>query len=209
MAWDRGRQATQQGVATPFDGYGRTVLNVEQIEEWLGQEVVDVEGERVGKLEEVYYSKGTDEAVMALVKSGIFGRHASLVPLAGASVGRDHLRLAYSAKQIAQVGSDVEARETLDANASRQLASSYGIEASDEDLESATSINRRARATRAAEQQANELDEQARRRAEEADEAHSTAADAAELARHKAETAEQARTEAEQAHARAEDITPP
>jgi hypothetical protein len=185
------------------------MLGVEQIEEWLGQEVVDVEGERVGKLQEVYYSTETDEAVMALVKSGIFGRHMSLVPLTGASVGRDYLRLAYSTKQIAQAGSDVEVRETLDANAARQVASSYGIESSDEDLESATSINRRTRAAREAEEQANELDEQARRRAEEAGEAHNNAQEAAELARRKAETAEQARTDAEEAHARADGITPP
>ncbi|HEY5195270.1 MAG TPA: PRC-barrel domain-containing protein [Solirubrobacteraceae bacterium] len=185
------------------------MLSVEQIEEWLGQEVVDAEGERVGKLEEVYYSTGTDEAVIALLKSGMFGRHTSLVPLIGASVGRDYLRLAYSAKQISQAGSEVEAREMLDANAARQLGGGYGVDLPDEDLESATSINRRARSTREAEQKANELDEQARRRAEEAGEAHSTAQDATELARRKTEEAEQARTEAEQAHARAERITPP
>lgn len=192
-----------------LDGYGRSMLSVEQIEEWLGQEVVDAEGERVGKLEEVYYSAGTNEAVLALVKSGVFGRHTSLVPLAGASVGREYLRLASSAKQIAQSGSEVEARDTLDANAARQVADAYGVEVPDEDLESATSINRRARSTRAAQQKANELDEQARRRAEEAGEAHNSAEDATELARRKAEEAEQARVEAEQAHARAERITPP
>jgi len=68
------------------------MLSIEQVEEWVGQEVVDVDGERVGKLDEVYYSTTTNEAVFAVVKSGLLGRHSSLVPLAGASVGREYLK---------------------------------------------------------------------------------------------------------------------
>ena len=87
------------------------MLNVDQIEEWLGQEVLDADGERVGKLDEVFYSDGSGEAVFAAVKSGLLGRHSSTVPLAGASVGRDYVRLAFTAEQIDRSTSEVPARE--------------------------------------------------------------------------------------------------
>jgi methyl-accepting chemotaxis protein len=184
------------------------MLSVEQIEEWLGQAVVDVEDERIGKLEEVYYAAATGDAVIGRVKSGMFGRHTSLVPLAGASVGREYLKLAYSAKQIERAGSEVEPRETLDANAAQQLGSAYGLEIPPEDLESATRIGQRRRADQQAAREANKLDEEARVRAEEADEAHSSVEEAADTANRKAQEAEEARAAAEQAHARAERLPP-
>jgi hypothetical protein len=167
------------------------MLSVEQLEEWVGEDVVDVDGERVGKLDEVYYSTATNQAVFAVVKSGLLGRHTSLVPLAGASVGREYLRLAYSAAQIDEVGFELDAGATIGQGDA-----------------SASSIAERRRAAGEAATRAGELDDEARRRAAEADQARGAADDASEAALQKTDDAERARAEAERARAQAQRIDP-
>jgi hypothetical protein len=186
------------------------MLSVEQIEEWLGQEVLDSSGERVGKLEEVFYSSAGGEAVFASVKSGLLGRHSSMVPLAGATVGRDYLRLAYSAEQIDRGDSEVSVKDaTLQHEDARRLGELYGVEvAPEDDFEAASVINERALAAEQARKQADELEQEARRRATEADQAQGAAHGAGETAAEKAEQAERARAEADLARAEADRINP-
>jgi hypothetical protein len=191
-------------------GKVRDMANVEQIEDWLGREALDLEDEKVGKLDEVYYSKATGDAVFASIKSGLLGRHSSLVPLAGASVGRDYVRLAYSAKQIEQAGSDINVHETVNHDDARRLGELYGIALTpDDDFESSSVINARLKASAEARQQAEDLEEQARQRAAEATQAQGEAHGAEQDAAVKAEEFERARAEADRARAEAERITPP
>jgi hypothetical protein len=69
------------------------VIPVENLAEWRGQDVVDPGGDKLGKLEALYYDAEVDEPAFVAVKAGTFGKHLTLVPLAGASVGRDFLRV--------------------------------------------------------------------------------------------------------------------
>lgn len=177
--------------------------SVEQIEEWIGREVLDRDGERAGKLEEVYYaSDGQGEAVFARIKSGLLGRHSRLAPLQGATVGRDHVRLDYSAAQL-DAASDVEAGDALDEATAQRLAEVYGISVAQGDYESAGSIAERRRVALEAQERAQSLDEEARARAATADEAKDAAQDAEGEAVLKSREAEEARTEAERARAAA------
>jgi hypothetical protein len=186
------------------------MLSVEQIEEWLGQEALDVEGDHVGKLDEVYYSTATGDAVFASIKSGLLGRRSSLAPLAGASVGRDYVRLAYTAKQIERAGSEVDVHENLGRDDARRLGELYGVAVSaEDDYEGASVVNARLQATAEARKQADELEEEARQRAAEAEQAQSSAQSAGQDAAQKAEQSERARADAEQARTEAERITPP
>jgi hypothetical protein len=190
------------------DGYTYFMLSVEQLEEWVGEDVLDVNGERVGKLDEVYYSTATNQAVFVVAKSGLLGRHTSLVPLAGASVGREYLQLAYSAAQIDEVGFELDAGATIGQSDGRRLGDAYGVDVPSEDFASASSINERRRAAGEAAARAGELDEEARRRAAEAEEARGTADNASEAALQKMDDAERARAEAERARAQAQRIDP-
>lgn len=186
------------------------MLSVDQIEEWLGQEVLDMNGERVGKLDEVFYSSSSGEAVFASVKSGLLGRRSSVVPLAGASVGRDYVRLAYDAEQIDRAGSEVNPDDGLDNEQGRRLGELYGVSvAPDDRFEAASAINERQRVAEDARRQAEELEAEAQRRASEAQEAQSTAQGAGQDAEQKAAQAEQARAEAARARAEAERLSPP
>ncbi len=119
------------------------MLNVEQIHEWRGQDVVDADGERIGKLDEVYYDAASGEAAFASVKSGLMGRRSHLVPLAGATVGRDYVRITHTAAVVERAEAG-EAEGTLDAAAIRGATDAYGIEiAPDASFESATLITER------------------------------------------------------------------
>src|SRR3954462_13213923 len=69
------------------------MIPVENISDWRGQDVVDPNGEKLGKLDEVYYDGETDEPAFAAVKTGLVSKSLTLVPLARASVGRDYVRV--------------------------------------------------------------------------------------------------------------------
>jgi len=76
------------------------MVGVEGIADWVGREVVDREGEKVGKLAEVYYDTTDSEPAFVSVKSGTFGRSHSLAPLKGATLARDYVRLDASKELI-------------------------------------------------------------------------------------------------------------
>ena len=69
------------------------MIPVENITDWRGQDVLDVVGEKLGKLEEVYFDGETDAPVFAAVKSGLLSKSLTFVPLANASVGREYVRV--------------------------------------------------------------------------------------------------------------------
>ena len=53
------------------------------VAEWRGKMLVDRDGERVGKLQDVYVDVEDDEPQFATVKEGLIGRHLTFVPSAG------------------------------------------------------------------------------------------------------------------------------
>jgi uncharacterized protein YrrD len=62
------------------------------VAEWHGKTLVDRNGEKIGKLEDVYVDVETDEPQFATVKEGLFfDRHLTFVPLNGIEIGPDSL----------------------------------------------------------------------------------------------------------------------
>lgn len=70
------------------------------IAEWRGRDLVDNYGERIGKLEEVYFDVETDEPQFGTVKEGFVGRHLTFVPLTGITIGPDSLQVAATKEQV-------------------------------------------------------------------------------------------------------------
>jgi sporulation protein YlmC with PRC-barrel domain len=64
------------------------------VADWQGKVLLDVNGEKIGKLEDVYVDVETDVPQFATVKEGFIGRHLTFVPLGGITVGPDELRVA-------------------------------------------------------------------------------------------------------------------
>jgi hypothetical protein len=77
-----------------LEGVSVGEIAVEDIKQWRGQDVIDPEAKKLGRLVEVLYDTQSDTPAFALVRSGhVGGRHVTLVPLSGASVGQDYLRI--------------------------------------------------------------------------------------------------------------------
>ena len=61
--------------------------------DWQGKVIIDRDGDRVGKLQDVYVDVETDVPLFGTVKEGLFDRHLTFVPLVGVDVGPDELRV--------------------------------------------------------------------------------------------------------------------
>ena len=71
-----------------------------EIAEWHGRDLVDRDGERIGKLEEVYFDIETDEPQFGTVKEGFIGRHLTFVPLTGITIGPNNLQIPVTKEQV-------------------------------------------------------------------------------------------------------------
>ena len=70
------------------------------VAEWHGKMLIDIDGEKIGKLQDVYVDVETDVPQFATVKEGIIGRHLTFVPLGGIQVGPDDLQVAVTKEQV-------------------------------------------------------------------------------------------------------------
>ncbi|HUY25653.1 MAG TPA: PRC-barrel domain-containing protein [Acidimicrobiales bacterium] len=67
---------------------------LDNIREWEGQEVVDSDRKKIGRLEDVYFDSETDKPVFVTVHTGLFGSHLTFVPTENASLGEGYLEVA-------------------------------------------------------------------------------------------------------------------
>jgi hypothetical protein len=72
----------------------------QDIGEWHGKTLVDRDGERIGKLEDVYVDVETNEPMFGTVREGLIGRHLTFVPLAGITIGPDNLQVTVFREQV-------------------------------------------------------------------------------------------------------------
>jgi hypothetical protein len=181
-------------------------VQIERLEDWAGQDVVDTEGEKIGKLEDVLFEVGRDDPAYGYVKTGILGRHLSLVPLAGATVTRDHVRVTYAKEQVRDAP-QLEAGGVLDGDAESAVRSHYGLDSAGagKTYESAGARREREARARAADERADELERLAERKAAEARESEADAERRHESARSSEQERDQALSEAQQLRQEARD----
>ena len=86
------------------DDAGQAQLNVA---EWHGKVLIDRDGEKIGKLEDVYVDVETDVPQFATVKEGFIGRHLTFVPLGGIQVGPDDLQVE-ATKESVRTAPDID-----------------------------------------------------------------------------------------------------
>jgi uncharacterized protein YrrD len=70
------------------------------VAEWHGKMLIDRDGEKIGKLQDVYVDVENDEPQFATVKEGFISRHLTFVPLGGLTVGPDDLQVTVSKAQV-------------------------------------------------------------------------------------------------------------
>ena len=72
----------------------------QNIAEWHGKDLIDRDGDKIGKLEDVYVDIETDEPIFGTVKEGLISRHLTFVPLEGITIGPENLQVAVSKEQV-------------------------------------------------------------------------------------------------------------
>lgn len=76
------------------------VFEADDIRDWLGHDVVDESGDKIGEFEAIYYDTASDEPSFATVKVGLLSHRLVFVPLADAKVGPGYLKVAYAKKLV-------------------------------------------------------------------------------------------------------------
>lgn len=76
------------------------MITHQNIAEWRGKDLVDQDGDKIGKLEDVYVDFETDEPVFGTVKQSLIGGSLALVPLGAATIGPDNLQVPVTGEQI-------------------------------------------------------------------------------------------------------------
>ena len=146
------------------------MVGVEGIADWIGREVVDREGEKVGKLADVYYDTADSGPVFVSVKSGTFGRSHSVAPLQGATLARDYVRLD-APKELVKDAPSADAGGRLTGVDASAVLTHYGL-APEPDLEGEERVCfQTAGAAADTERKRAELEAEHAREAQEADEA--------------------------------------
>jgi uncharacterized protein YrrD len=77
------------------------------VADWLGKVLIDRDGQKIGKLQDVYVDVETDEPQFGTVKEGFVHRHLTFVPLGGIQIGPDDLRVAVTVAQV-RTAPDIE-----------------------------------------------------------------------------------------------------
>lgn len=108
----------------------------EDIGAWRGRDLFDRDGERIGKLRDVYYDVETEEPQFGTLTEGWLGRHLTFVPLIGVTIGPDRLQVTVSKEQLKGAPNiDVEGDELSPAQES-QLYHHYELNYTPPDRES-------------------------------------------------------------------------
>ncbi len=91
-----------------------------------GLQVIDSEGSKVGKVTTVFLDTETEKPEWASVKTGFFGSHEALVPLANASASDDEISVPYT-KDAIKNAPHHDPEQELSNTDEAQLFDHYGI----------------------------------------------------------------------------------
>ena len=97
------------------------------IQELIGHKLIDQDGHSVGKIGQVYRDDQTQEPTWVTVHTGMFGHQESFVPLVGAEVTEQDLRVPFSKKMIKD-SPRFETGGHLSPEQEAQLYEHYGVQ---------------------------------------------------------------------------------
>jgi uncharacterized protein (TIGR02271 family) len=102
---------------------------------WRGQNMTDSNGDKIGKIEEIYLDAETGEPEWALVNTGLFGTKSSFVPLRGANPSGDGVGVNFSKDQVKDAPK-MDPDGQLSQREEAELYRHYGLEYSEYESDS-------------------------------------------------------------------------
>jgi uncharacterized protein (TIGR02271 family) len=103
------------------------MTEVTQAYDWRGREIVDVDGDKVGTVEELFRDEDTDQPEWAAVRTGLFGTKLSFVPIEGAEPVGEDVRVPFSKSQIKDAPKIDDTDGELSQDEESQLYEHYGM----------------------------------------------------------------------------------
>jgi uncharacterized protein (TIGR02271 family) len=99
---------------------------VSEVLEWRGRTAVGADGEKLGRIEEIYLDAETQRPEWALVNTGLFGGKSSFMPLEGARAEGDQVRAPFGKDQVKDAP-QMDADGELSQDDEAALYAHYGI----------------------------------------------------------------------------------
>jgi uncharacterized protein (TIGR02271 family) len=96
------------------------------VREWIDQDLVDSNHNKIGKINQVYVDRQTGEPKFVAVKTGLLGSNVSLVPIEESQAGDDHVAVPYSKDQVKDAP-DIDADAELSEAEEQRLYEHYGL----------------------------------------------------------------------------------
>jgi uncharacterized protein (TIGR02271 family) len=100
-------------------------MDTQTITDMRGSDVLDRDGDKIGRLDEVYLDEQTGQPAWGLVKTGLFGSRSTFVPITDAQPGEDGLRVPYEKAQIKDAP-NIDDDERLSPEEEAELYRYYG-----------------------------------------------------------------------------------
>ena len=101
------------------------MATLEDVKTWRGMEAVDNDGDKIGKIEDIYLDRQSGEPEWVAIKGGLFGSKTSFAPIRDASASGDAVRLPFSKEQVKDAPK-VEADGELSPQEEQELYAHYG-----------------------------------------------------------------------------------
>lgn len=118
------------GVPVAARGYPHSMAtySLEVLLSWRGRTAYDRGGEKLGRIGDLYLDDATDVPAYAGVRTGLLGRHESIVPLAGAEQREEDVHLPFDAELVRSAPS-LDPGVALDPEEEHALTAHYGGQA--------------------------------------------------------------------------------
>src|SRR3954454_10280949 len=114
------------GTNVPYPLWGSDMTELTEAYGFRGRTMLDRDGDKIGKIDDIYEDKQTGEPEWALVNTGLFGTKKTFVPLRGASPVGEDVRVPVEkahVKDAPGIDADGELSETEE----RQLFTHYDL----------------------------------------------------------------------------------
>jgi uncharacterized protein (TIGR02271 family) len=112
-------------------------INTSDVTRMRGLQVVDRDGDKIGKVDEIYLDQQTNKPEWLAVKTGLFGSNVSFIPLAEATTEDDVVRVPFEkahVKDAPNADPDGELTQEEEARLYRHYGLDYGESRSDSGL---------------------------------------------------------------------------
>ena len=105
---------------------------LEDVQTWRGMKMVDADGDKIGTIEDILLDRQTGDPAWAAVKTGLFGRKHTLVPIRDAEVvGENEVRVPVDKDKVKDAPR-IEPDGELSPDEERRLWEHYGLSDYDE-----------------------------------------------------------------------------